>query len=107
MKADIHPTYYPDSKIVCACGAVMLTGSTVKEIHVELCSNCHPFYTGKQKLIDSSDPVITNWYRDSAKRRDEELSRLLARSGVDTVKIRVDQSYVQPLMNLFKRRGAR
>ncbi|HLC44420.1 MAG TPA: 50S ribosomal protein L31, partial [Patescibacteria group bacterium] len=48
MKADIHPTYYHDAKITCACGATYITGSTRKEIHVDTCSNCHPFYTGKQ-----------------------------------------------------------
>ncbi|MCI0479120.1 50S ribosomal protein L31, partial [Candidatus Uhrbacteria bacterium] len=42
MKAEIHPTYYPDAKIVCACGNVVTAGSTVEEIHVELCSSCHP-----------------------------------------------------------------
>ncbi|OGE88730.1 MAG: 50S ribosomal protein L31 [Candidatus Doudnabacteria bacterium RIFCSPHIGHO2_01_FULL_50_11] len=54
MKADIHPTYYHDAKITCACGATYITGSTRKEIHVDTCSNCHPFYTGKQKLIDTA-----------------------------------------------------
>ena len=57
MKTDIHPTYYPEAKVVCACGNTFTTGATVKEIHVELCSACHPFYTGKQKLIDTSRRV--------------------------------------------------
>ncbi|MEO5928129.1 MAG: 50S ribosomal protein L31 [Patescibacteria group bacterium] len=57
MKADIHPTYFPAAKIVCACGNVIMAGSTVEEIHVELCSSCHPFYTGKQKLIDTARRV--------------------------------------------------
>lgn len=57
MKADIHPTYFPDAKIICACGNVITAGSTVSEIHVELCSKCHPFYTGKQKLVDSAGRV--------------------------------------------------
>jgi large subunit ribosomal protein L31 len=57
MKADIHPTYFADAKIICACGNVVNAGSTMKEIHVELCSNCHPFYTGKQKLIDTARRV--------------------------------------------------
>jgi len=57
MKADIHPTYYPDAKIVCACGNQMTVGSTVKEIHVELCAKCHPFYTGKKVLIDTEGRV--------------------------------------------------
>jgi large subunit ribosomal protein L31 len=54
MKAAIHPTYHSNATIVCACGNQFQTGSTVQEIHIELCSACHPFYTGKQKLIDTS-----------------------------------------------------
>lgn len=57
MKADIHPTYFPKAKIVCACGNEITVGSTVEEIHVELCSNCHPFYTGKQNLVDTSGRI--------------------------------------------------
>jgi len=54
MKADLHPTYHANTTITCACGNTFETGSTVKDIHIELCSACHPFYTGKQKLIDTS-----------------------------------------------------
>lgn len=57
MKAAIHPAYHADAKIICACGNTLSTGSTVPEIHVELCSKCHPFYTGKQKLIDTARRV--------------------------------------------------
>lgn len=57
MKKDIHPTYYKNAKIVCACGNVIKTGSTVEKIDVELCSACHPFYTGKQKLVDTARRV--------------------------------------------------
>ncbi len=57
MKQDIHPTYFPDAKVVCACGNTFTVGATVEEIHVELCSQCHPFYTGKQKLVDTARRV--------------------------------------------------
>lgn len=57
MKTEVHPKYYPDAKVVCACGHTFTVGSTVPEIHVELCSNCHPFYTGQQKLVDTSRRV--------------------------------------------------
>lgn len=57
MKKETHPTYYPDAKVECACGNTFTVGSTVKEIHIELCSNCHPFYTGKQKLVDTARRV--------------------------------------------------
>lgn len=54
MKTAIHPAYHTDAKILCACGSEFVAGSTLPEIHVELCFKCHPFYTGKQKMIDSS-----------------------------------------------------
>ncbi len=57
MKKDTHPEYNVKTKVVCACGNSFITGSTMKEIKTELCSNCHPFYTGKQKLVDSSRRV--------------------------------------------------
>ena len=57
MKAAIHPTWFPEAKVVCACGQTFTTGSTVPEIRVELCSNCHPFYTGTQKFVDTLGQV--------------------------------------------------
>ena len=56
MKQGIHPKY-EQTTIRCACGAIISTGSTKKDIVVEICSNCHPFYTGKQKLVDTSGRV--------------------------------------------------
>lgn len=57
MKKDIHPSYYPEAVVTCACGHGFTTGSTVKEIRVEICSVCHPFYTGKQKFIDTAHRI--------------------------------------------------
>ncbi len=57
MKSDIHPKYYENAKVVCACGNTFNVGSTLPEIHVEICSACHPFYTGKQKLVDTARRV--------------------------------------------------
>ncbi|OGE81912.1 MAG: 50S ribosomal protein L31 [Candidatus Doudnabacteria bacterium RIFCSPLOWO2_02_FULL_48_8] len=54
---NIHPQYFSTSKVVCACGNSFTTGSTKQEMHVEICSNCHPFYTGKQMLIDTAGIV--------------------------------------------------
>lgn len=53
MKKDIHPKYFDDAKVVCACGNTFTTGSTVEQIRVELCSTCHPFYTGQMKYVDT------------------------------------------------------
>jgi large subunit ribosomal protein L31 len=57
MKAETHPTYFPQAKVLCVCGNTFTTGSTAQEIRVELCSKCHPFYTGKQKLVDTARRV--------------------------------------------------
>ena len=53
MKKDIHPKYHKKAKITCACGHSFSIGSTQESIEVEICSNCHPFYTGKTKTIDT------------------------------------------------------
>lgn len=57
MKNNIHPTYNQNITVTCACGNTFKTGSTLKEIRVELCSNCHPFYTGKQRIVDTENMV--------------------------------------------------
>ena len=57
MKTDLHPTYYPSAKVTCACGHTFTVGSTKESFTVEICSNCHPFYTGKEKLIDTAGRV--------------------------------------------------
>lgn len=57
MKKDIHPKYYSDATITCACGHVIQAGSTVKAMQIEICSACHPFYTGKKKMADVTGRV--------------------------------------------------
>ena len=57
MKADIHPTYYKDAKVRCACGNAFTVGATRPEINVEICAKCHPFYTGEEKLLDVAGRV--------------------------------------------------
>lgn len=57
MKNDIHPDYNDKVKVACSCGNSFVTGSTLPEITIEVCSQCHPFYTGKQKLVDSAKRI--------------------------------------------------
>jgi large subunit ribosomal protein L31 len=57
MKAKIHPQWYADAKVTCACGSVFTTGATQPELHVEICSMCHPFYTGQMKYVDTAGRV--------------------------------------------------
>ena len=56
-KKDIHPKYYPKAKAHCACGATFEVGSTQESIETEICSQCHPFYTGKEKIVDTMGRV--------------------------------------------------
>ncbi|EKE20689.1 MAG: hypothetical protein ACD_7C00503G0007 [uncultured bacterium] len=57
MKKDIHPKYYPATVIKCACGATLETGATKEDIEVEICSQCHPFFTGDKKVVDTAGRV--------------------------------------------------
>jgi large subunit ribosomal protein L31 len=57
MKTEIHPQYYTDAKVSCSCGNKFTVGSTKKEIKVEICSACHPFFTGNEKVIDAAGRV--------------------------------------------------
>lgn len=57
MKKDIHPEYFPKAHVKCACGNSFTVGATKKEIRIEICSKCHPFYTGEEKLIDTAGRV--------------------------------------------------
>ena len=57
MKPDIHPKYYPEARVVCACGNVFTVGATQPELHVEICAACHPFFTGEQRIVDTAGQV--------------------------------------------------
>jgi large subunit ribosomal protein L31 len=57
MKAQIHPKWYPEAKVSCACGNTFVVGATVPELTVEVCSACHPFYTGQMKYVDTAGRV--------------------------------------------------
>jgi large subunit ribosomal protein L31 len=57
MKEGIHPKYYPDATVICACGNTWTTGATQKEIRTDVCSACHPFFTGEQRIVDTAGQV--------------------------------------------------
>jgi large subunit ribosomal protein L31 len=57
MKAEIHPIYFPEAKVTCSCGNTFTTGATKGEIKVEICSACHPFFTGEQRIVDTEGRV--------------------------------------------------
>ena len=57
MKPNTHPTYYADAQVICSCGNTWTTGSTRKVIRTDVCSNCHPFFTGEQRFVDTAGRV--------------------------------------------------
>jgi large subunit ribosomal protein L31 len=91
MKKDIHPKYYSEATITCACGNVIKAGSTVKEMQVEICSACHPFYTGKKKMTDITGRV-DRFKKLAAKTAEKKVAKkekkikLVAASSTDKAK---------------------
>ena len=69
MKKDIHPTYYPDAQVTCSCGNTWVTGSTQKTIRTDVCSKCHPFFTGEQRIVDSEGQVDRFYKKLQARER--------------------------------------
>jgi large subunit ribosomal protein L31 len=78
MKKDLHPTYYTDSQVICACGNTWTTGSTQKVIRTEVCSKCHPFFTGQQQRLIDREGQVDRFYRKLQARQsyvDQQRSR--------------------------------
>lgn len=86
MKKGIHPTYYTDAKVVCACGNTWTTGSTRKEIRTEVCSKCHPFFTGQQQRLLDVEGQVDRFYKKLQATKthvDEKRARSMAKVSPD------------------------
>jgi large subunit ribosomal protein L31 len=83
VKQKIHPNWYPEARVHCACGNTFTTGSTMKEIAVEICSACHPLFTGQQKLVDTAGRVDKFNQRAAAaeKKKQEAAARQAAKKA--------------------------
>jgi large subunit ribosomal protein L31 len=83
VKQKIHPTWYPEARVHCACGSTFTTGSTMKDISVEICSACHPLFTGQQKLIDTAGRVdkFNQRAAAAAKKKEEAAAREAAKQA--------------------------
>lgn len=82
MKKGIHPSYYPDAQVICACGNTWTTGSTKKVIRTEVCSACHPFFTGQQQRLVDREGQVDRFYRKLQARQsfvDQQKARETAR----------------------------
>jgi large subunit ribosomal protein L31 len=80
MKSNIHPQYFEEAQVICACGNRFTVGSTMETIHVELCNKCHPFYTGEQRFLDTASLIqkyqkkqeTAQKYKDTTVKKQEE-----------------------------------
>lgn len=82
MKPEIHPRYYPEATVICSCGNSWTTGSTLETIHTDVCSECHPFYTGEQRIVDTEGQV-DRFYR-KLEAREEYLQEVQEREAART-----------------------
>ena len=107
MKEGIHPEYYPDAKVICACGNSWTTGSTQAELRTDICSQCHPFYTGQQRIVDTGGQVerfttrleTAERLRTAAEQRAQ--SRAERRRARALVEIVDEEESVQPIEEIL------
>lgn len=96
MRADIHPQYYSTARVICSCGNSWLTGSTIPEIRTDVCSACHPFYTGEQRIVDTAGQVerfmkrLERRQSESARRELETRARREAEEAARKARARGD-----------------
>ncbi len=85
MKENIHPKYFPNTTVVCVCGNTWQTGSTVESIHTDVCSKCHPFYTGEQRIVDTEGQVDRFYKKLEARQQhiEDAVSREAAKTSPD------------------------
>jgi large subunit ribosomal protein L31 len=91
MKKGIHPTFYPDAQVICACGNTWTTGSTRKVIHTEVCSKCHPFFTGQQQRLIDIEGQVDRFYKKLQARQ----SYVDQKKARETAKVSPDRSVAE------------
>ena len=98
MKDDTHPQYNDDTTITCSCGNKIVVGSTKKGLQTELCSKCHPFYTGQQKLVDTAGRVDKfKQQQEKAKKKQEEAGKKPAKKKKRTMEDKVNEELKKQL----------
>ena len=105
MKTDIHPTYYLDAKIICACGNSWMTGSTMEELRVDICSECHPFYTGEQRIVDTEGQVDRFYKRLEARGKIKDAKDAKAASQVTPERPLAELELGKRALDAFKKGG--
>jgi large subunit ribosomal protein L31 len=101
MKEKLHPTWYPEAKVICACGNTWTTGATVPEIRTDICSACHPFFTGEQRIVDTEGQVDRFMkrlqVRDTKRAEVEEREAAKTPANLPLSELGVDKRYVNVL----------
>ena len=105
MKEAIHPAWYPEATVICACGNSWTTGATVPEIRTDICSACHPFYTGEQRIVDTEGQVDRFMkrlqHRDSIRQAEED--RVAARTSPNLAM--AELGLAKRYINIFSENG--
>jgi len=101
MKEKIHPEWYPEARVICACGNTWTTGATVAEIRTDICSACHPFYTGEQRIVDTEGQVDRFMkrlqVRDNKRQEVEDREAAKTPANLSLGELGVDKRYVNIL----------
>lgn len=107
MKQSIHPTWYPDAKVTCACGSSFVSGSTLDLIRVEICSKCHPFFTGQQKFVDTLGQVDRFVKKEEASKiKQEARKRILEARNSKVQEKKSDKPSLRDLLLQVRKQAA-
>lgn len=107
MKINIHPEWYPEAQVACACGNTFVTGSTKPEIRVDICSNCHPLFTGQSKLVDTLGQVDKFQKRTAeAKQKQAVRKEILERRALKIQKRTTDRPSLKDLLMQARKQSA-
>jgi large subunit ribosomal protein L31 len=107
MKANLHPTWFQETKVVCACGETFITGSTQEIIRVEICSKCHPFFTGKQKFVDTLGQVDRFQKKtEESKKKMEERKVILEKRASKVAEEKKDKPSLKDLLMQARKSAA-
>ena len=105
MRTDIHPTWYPQATVICACGNTWTTGAPVETIRTDICSACHPFFTGEQRIVDTEGQVDRFMkrlqQRDTIRQQEEE--RIAARTSPNLAM--TELGLAKRYLNIFTENG--
>lgn len=98
MKADIHPTWYNDAKVTCACGNSFTTGSTQPHIKLDICSKCHPLFTGQQKFVDTLGQVDRFNKKQELHAKKQEVKKQILENRAQKVQQKSDKPSLKDLL---------